>query len=460
MELLQYDVLPTAEADMLDAMVKRLEAVRNHNRGRQAWYDAEKTVKNLGISLPKRTFKDLSTICGWPALTVDALEERLDVAAVMTPEVEGSPAEAIWEASGLDAMYSPTHLEALIHGVAFVVAIPQGDSGGPEIVPLDPVATTGIMDPIRQRLTVAAHVQTDAQGRPTTAALFTPEATWSVQRHRGRWEISDIDEHALGRVPVHAMVNRPRLTRQWGRSELTAPILSYTRAAIRTLIRSEVASEFFSAPQRYILGVSQDAFQDDNGNPQTALQTYLGHFLTIDDDELDPDRKRPEIGSLAASSPQPFVEMIRMYSMLASGEAALPPQYFGFVTENPASADQIRAVEARLVKRAERRQKAFGAAWRGALLDAIELGGQELTTELRRTRLVWTDASTPTRAATTDSIVKQIQVGALPATAPATYRLLGHPEPIVQELVQAARSEQFRALVTGTGSARPGLVEP
>lgn len=455
--ILNYVYLRQDEEITLRRIIARLEAVSAHNNGRQQWYDAQKRVVNLGVSLPKRTFDGLVMLCGWPALAVDALEERLNVSAAVTPGLKDGPFSQIWAESGLDDVYSPAHLEALIQGVAFLASLPQGMGEDVRVFPLDPVSTSGIFDPLSRQLTSAATVSRDEQGRVKSATLFTAEESLQVEATSGRWKIVDVVEHGLGRVPVRPMVNRPRLQRQWGRSELTAPLLAYTRAAIRTLIRSEISSEFFSAPQRWALGLSQDAFVGPDGSPLSALQTYLGHLLSIGDDETNPDYKRPEFGEFKAASPEPFIQMIRMYSMLVSGESAVPPQYLGFVTENPASADQIRAVEARLVLRAERRQRAFGAAWRAAILDAVEMSGVSLTDELRRSHILWGDAATPTRAATTDAVVKQIQVGALPATAPTTYRLLGHPEPVVRELVQAATADQFRALVTGMGATRPPL---
>ena len=73
-----------------------------------------------------------------------------------------------------------------------------------------------------------------------------------------------------------------------------------------------------------------------------------------------------------------------------------------WTTGNPASADAIRAGEARLVKRAERRQVSFGRAWLevGRLALLVRDGVVPDSFSSLGTR--WRDAATPTRAAAAD----------------------------------------------------------
>src|SRR6185437_12500510 len=92
----------------------------------------------------------------------------------------------------------------------------------------------------------------------------------------------------------------------------------------------------------------------------------------------------------------------------------------------PASADAIRAGEARLVKRAERRQASFGRAWRevGRLALLIRDGAipEDYDT---RVSVQWQDAATPTRAASADEAAKLVGSGILPADSEVTYNRIG-----------------------------------
>ncbi|MBQ1164456.1 phage capsid protein, partial [Streptomyces sp. A73] len=78
----------------------------------------------------------------------------------------------------------------------------------------------------------------------------------------GGWVVIDRDVHNLGVVPVIRMANRQRTADRVGKSEISPEVMSITDAACRRLMGMEVASEFYGAPQRYILGASESAFQD------------------------------------------------------------------------------------------------------------------------------------------------------------------------------------------------------
>ena len=56
--------------------------------------------------------------------------------------------------------------------------------------------------------------------------------------------------------------------------------------------------------------------------------------------------------------------------------SALPAHYVGVSTENPASADALRAAEASLTARAEARQATFGRSWEDVarLMQAVRDG--------------------------------------------------------------------------------------
>lgn len=437
--------LTDGEVSVLEEIKRRVDARTQVNQKMQAWYDAKARVRNLGLSLPGR-LSHIYAVSGWPGMVVDALEERLDIDG-FDGEGAGTVSE-IWRDNALDTQYSDAHIEALVHGVCFVVT-DHGGPGDPEpVVTVEsPTTTSGIYDPIRRRLSSAAtFIRGDDPDKIVAAVLYLRDETIQMQSSNNVLEVVNRNMHGLDRVMVERLVNRPRTSKPWGRSEITRPIVSYTEQAIRTLLRGEITSEFFSAPQRWILGVGEDAFQSGNGSSKSAIEAYLGHMLAISDAD-DPDIKRPELGQFDASSPAPFIEMIKMYAQLVAGEAALPPTYMGFVTENPASADQIRATEARHVKRAERRQRTFGRAWRESMISALALREGSFDPAVARgLRVRWKDASTPTRAATADAVVKQVQAGVLPVTSEVTLQQLGYDEATVKRLVNEQKVQQARQM--------------
>ena len=134
---------------------------------------------------------------------------------------------------------------------------------------------------------------------------------------------------------------------------------------------------------------------------------------------------------------QPHSEMLRTIGLMVSSELSIPVSYLGIIHDNPASADAIMAGEARLVKRAERRQVAFGRAWhevgRLSLLVRDGFFPDDYDTAVTTS---WRDANTPTQAASADAAVKLIGAGVLPADSTITYDRIGLT-PAEQRIVAA-----------------------
>ena len=162
----------------------------------------------------------------------------------------------------------------------------------------------------------------------------------------------------------------------------------------------------------------------------------------------------PQVGQFQANSPTPYFDQMRAYSQLFAAETAIPTSYLGLQTDNPASADAIRALENRLVKKAERRQKQFGRTWSEVAKLALLIRDGEIPPEVNAVRPVWRDASTPTVAASTDAAVKLIAAGVLLPNSEVTYNRLNFSDAekaaitrdkaaasavdLVQQLAQAA----------------------
>lgn len=428
------DELEAHEQLALDECLTNIESHVRYNLDCVAFYEADKKVANLGVALPK-FLKNVRAIASWPSIVVDSLEERLDITGFSVNGLSNSFVDNVWSENSLDCEYPQAHKEAFIHGVCFT-AVTRGGMYDPDpVVTIEsPLNTSGVYDSVTRGLSYALIVHRNEKNEIIAGTFFTKTKNIQFQRvHSNKFEITGIFEHNLERCMVERIVNNPRLTRVWGASEITKSVKYFTLGAMRTLCRSEVASEFFAAPQRYILGIDPDLLDGDN-----KYNAYIGAILGIPDDKDDFDYKRPELGEFSASSPQPFIDMVKCYSQLLAGESALPPQYLGFVTENPASADQIRAVEARHVKKAERRQTWFGDAWCRTLKNAYAITGGDVS-DLKGLKCSWADASTPTRAATTDAIVKQVQAGILPPNSPVTLEQLGYSPVDIERIGKEGR---------------------
>jgi hypothetical protein len=163
-----------------------------------------------------------------------------------------------------------------------------------------------------------------------------------------------------------------------------------------------LAAEFAALPVRGFFGIGPDDLEDKDGNKLTAIQAMLRHFLTI---PVGADEGAREF-QFAGANLGGFHESINKLAQMVASLAGLPPHYLGFTHDNPASADAIRSSEARLVKRAERKQTPWGGAYEQMcrLVKRFQTGDWDPKLKLLEAR--WRDPSTPTVAQKADAAVK------------------------------------------------------
>ncbi|MFI8942756.1 phage portal protein [Streptomyces syringium] len=420
---------------------------------RDAYFNGEQLVRDLGISIPPQ-LKGLHTVIGWPRIGVEGLEQRLDLEAFRWADgSDSADLLEIVEANDLLDEASLAHLDALTYGREYL-AVGSGDCGGdcPPLISVESPLDMTLLWDARLRMGMAALRECrpdqllDAGAEDRMLVLYLPDQTvQAMPTASGGWEVVDRDIHKLGVVPVVRMANRQRTSDRVGRTEITPDVMSITDAACRRLMGIEVASEFFGAPQRYILGASESAFQDAEGNAKSAWETYIGRVLALERDE---DGNLPTVGQFAAHDPSSQTKIIDLYARIMATQLGLPPHMLGYTSDNPASADAIRSSEAMLVKKAERRTRRFGAAWRDAMRLALWVRDGEPPDKTRRIECVWRNPATPTIAAQTDAVVKMVQAGILPPDSDVVLEMAGLTEGQRQRVAADRRRAAGRASST------------
>jgi hypothetical protein len=443
------------ELGLIQHLLKKITHHDSKNGELERYYEGKNRLKDLNISIPP-SLKLVDSVVGWAGTAVDVLEERLDFEGYIGDDFG---LNEIYRANDLDMEASLGHKDALIYGVGFVV-VGKGMEGeaDPLITIESPKKMTAVYDMRTRRLAAALLVARDGRGMPETGSLYLPDQTVFLDFSKGRPVDVLRDVHNLGRVPVAPLINNPRSGDPDGRSEITKAVRSYTDSAMRTLLGAEVAREFYSAPQRYVLGAKEDMFLDSDGNNLDAWSVIQGRMLGVPYNE--DDNVMPTVGQFAANSPAPYFEQIRQYAQLFAAETAIPASYLGFQTDNPSSADAIRQMEARLVKRAERRQRQFGRTWNEVAKLALLVRDGELPDGIQNVRAVWRDAATPTRAAAADEAVKLIQAGVLLPDSQITYARIGLSDSDKQVLMNEKKASAAQALVANLADAARAATNP
>lgn len=398
----------------------------------------------------------------WPQLVVDALEERLDVEGFRLPDADTGDDDLwrVWQANDLDEESQMGRVDALVMKRSYLsVGYNEADADTPIVRVESPLEMYDYCDPRTRQVAAALrrtyNPDTLVRTPERYATLYLPDVTIWYDWAEG-WREQGRDEHNLGEVPVVPLVNRARTADRYGRSEL-APVIPLSDAACKLATDMMVAAEFVAIPLRGMFGIGPDDLVDQNGNPQTAMQAIMGRLLLI-----------PELEGkhfeFAASQLANFHGSIDSLAKLVASMAGLPPHALGFSTDNPASADAIRSSEARLVKRAERKQAAFGGSYERAmrLTRRIQSGGQ-VDPALTRMETIWRDASTPTIAQKADAAVKLYSTPGEPLVPKRQTREdLGYTQTQIKRMeaedAKAAERDPIGAMTKALGQGEPAPV--
>jgi hypothetical protein len=396
------------ELETLTAGLEKIDAHLAHVKRLDCYYQGSQRLRAMGLALPPG-LEDLRVVINWPGLTVDSLEERLDVEGFQLGGSSGADERLWdwWQANDLDEESSLAHLDALVLGRSYVTVAAGESDDDPPVITVESARSMAVdVDPATRALRWAVRVfERDETGQPSGAVLQLPAKNVTYRQSNGRWKVDTSDEFALDEVAVVPLVNRARLSDRGGVTEMR-DVMELTDAACRSLTNLQAAQEFLAVPTRYVLGGTQEDFVDQHGKAVPVWEAYIGRFLALGNHEA-------KIGQLQGADLRNFTEVINHYARMVASVTGLPPHFLGMSTDNPASADAIRSSEARLVKRAERRSRAFGETWERVMRMALRFVGDD-DAAARRLETVWRDPSTPTYAAKADAVVKLFTSGLLP----------------------------------------------
>lgn len=398
-----------AEAEALERMWSTLMRKRAGHDVRRAYRDAHQRFQDLGIAIPPH-LRDFGTVLGWIPKAVTALASRVDLQEFILPggDVADFGIPEIWADNRMDTEFPQVVDSHLVNACAFI-ATTRGDPalGEPEVMlnAFSATMATGLWRAGSRSLGSALLItDEDESHAPTRMFFVTPVRVWDLRRERDGWA-ARVAPNGLGRVPVEVMPYHPTLGRPFGRSRITPPMMAITNSAMRSVARTEVASEFFSAPQMLLLGADESMFMGADGKRRDSWDLVIGRALALPRDE---DGEMPDVKSLPQMSLSPFTDQMRMWASLFAAESSLPLDSLGVVQDNPSSAEAMFAAEKDLIVEATTTGRVVGAAMSRAMATAVQLreGSPEPIAELSRLSAHMADPSLSSRAAAVDATLK------------------------------------------------------
>lgn len=329
---------------------QKLASKRTRVQLRYDYYEMKDRYLDRGITIPPSLRNQYMAVLGWCAKAVDTLADRLVFDRF---DADNFDLTEIYQRNNSDILFDSAVLSAMISSCAFIYISPDAD-GYPRLQVIDGSNATGIMDPITNMLLEGyAVLKRNQDGVVITEAYFKPGVTYYYTKGESPRMIQNQAPYPL-LVPI---IYRPDARRPFGHSRISRACMYFQRYAKRTLERSDIAAEFYSFPQKYVLGTDPDA------EPLDKWKATIASMLEISSGE---NGEKPSVGQFSQASMSPYTDQLKTAAAGFAGETGLTLDDLGFVTDNPSSADAIKASHETLRVTARKAQRSLGVGFLNA----------------------------------------------------------------------------------------------
>lgn len=394
------------DLNLIQGLEERLTSTASKDKKYDEYYEGTRRLRQIGLSVPPE-LRDFEMSANWCRTYVDTLTDRLNMRFFYN-QGNKSSIEALregWDANNLDSQSLLHHRDSLILGRGFVSVGSNEEDPEHPLIQVESARELAVdVDPRYRRLRSAARFYGAENGSTQSqyATLYEPDRTRWLERGPAGWNVIDVDEHRLGRVPIVMFLNRQRLGSWNGVSELS-DLMPIVDGAARALTDLQLAIEVHAVPKRYVVGASKEDFVGADGQPAPVWKAYQTALMALGNDSA-------KVGQLDAADLKNFHDTISMYGQLAASVTGLPLRFFGQTSVNPASEGAINADESGLIKHVETIQSLYGDGWSWVmgLYERFRTGewvsGSQIKAE-------WFDPATPTYAQRADALTKQFASG-------------------------------------------------
>ncbi len=352
---------------------------------RYAYYEMKSHARDFGISTPP-ALRDVEPVLGWCETAVNSLADRLQF-----KEFRNDPFDlnGVFEQNNPDMFFDSAVLGALISSCSFAY-IYAGEDGFPRVQVIDGGNATGIIDEVTYLLTEGyAVLERDDFGVPSVEGYFTPDQTVIYRNGDSEPEVIPNPTKQCLLVPI---IYRPDAVRPFGHSRISRACMETVDEAVRTVKRSEISAEFYSYPQKYVSGLTEDA------EPLEKWKAAMSAMMVFTKDD---DGDHPVVGQFQQQTMTPHIEQLRSFACLFAGQTGLTLDDLGFATENPSSAEAIKASHENLRLTARQAQRKFGACFLnvGYVASCLRDNYPYLRQQLYQTKPVWEPVFEPDASA-------------------------------------------------------------
>lgn len=440
--------LPERERGMLAKLISTYESHAAANDTKNRYYEGKISLNevNLGIALPDGVAR-LEIGCAWGAKCVDVLAARSMFDGFVDEGGQGIPLlDRLVADNRLLYEYMKATRDELKLGCTFAT-LSADPAIGCKIRFHSPATAAARWDGDKGRIAYGMAIIDTA---PTNAAamtwspnliyLYTDEAVWVLQRTDDLWAATE-HRHKMGRPLMEPVIWNATSDKPFGRSRIKEPIRRLIQGYVRTIANATIGLEFSTAPQKYLLGVTEEQF---NQVTNTKFRQYIGNILAA---TANPETgEKPTFGQLTQGNISPHIEMLRALASQFSAASGLTVTDTGVVSEaNPTSSDAILAQSQTLVAMAEQLNTGNGDALRTIALMALaiaqDLTLDELPEDQRSIMAHFKNPAMPSVAVTADAAIKIANARPAFASTNTFLEMIG----FTQADVRRINSEEQRA---------------
>lgn len=388
---MEYRIVPeqviglgAEEVVLLRELLTELKKHESQNRTKNRYYEGKVTLGevNLGIALPEG-MHGLEIGCAWGAKTVDVLAGRsMFDGFVGVNGAEDEDLANIVRENNLLAEYPKACRDELKLGCSFAT-LSRDDAIGCKIRFHSAQTAAAMWDGEKGRigcgLAIIDTVKDETQKHfvPSLINLYTDDAIWVLRRDRDIWS-AEMYPHRMGRPLMEPLIYNPTSSKPFGQSRIKEPVRRLIQGYVRTVANATIGLEFSTAPQKYLLGVTDEQF---DAVVNQKFKQYVGSILAS---TVNPETgEKPSFGQLQQGTITPHVEMLRMLATQFSAATGLTVTDTGVVNDaNPTSSDAILAQSQTLVAMAEQLNASNGDALRNIGLMALAIKNNKSMDEL------------------------------------------------------------------------------
>lgn len=450
------------------------------NRRLTQYYEMKNDIKDFGIAIPPQ-LQHVNEVVGWAAKAVDVRAVRSRFDGFVFDGYKDNELNALVAQNKMYRLVSHATRSCLVHGCS-AMTVMKGGVGQPAAKVRAFSANQCCMLHGKDADDIVAGVvlaDVDRENRASRYVVHLPNRVLTFTRVDSvHWTCVDA-RNPVGSILMVPIVHAPDLDRPLGRSVLTPELLSIIDKAVRDVLRMDVGAEFFTAPQRYALGVADDLFSkhlkgddgkevidEETGEPVLVtdeakkLRAYLGSLWAFTRDE---NGDIPQVGQFPAGDADNFIRVYENDAQRFSGAANVPLAQLGVLSNNYTSSDALGAANDPLILDVKELNNSLrDSLWQIArLMIAVSKGItlNDLTPEQNKVRAYFDDPSMPTISARADAWTKIAAADPSVVGTRVFYEGMGLDQSTIDRLMNE-REDNAQTLayqqIFGAGSGKGG----